>query len=80
MSSEDTTRNNTPEDSDSASDGDRIGVLGRLTKDQHRDMKLAMAFADFRTNDEFVVAAVVEKTRAVLKKRRAADRAEGRAA
>ena len=57
--------------------GDRIAVLVRLLPEKHRKMRLAMAEAGIRTNQEFAEAAIDEKVARVSNRRGNEDRRRG---
>lgn len=59
---------------ESASEEDRIPVLVRLRPDHHRDMKLAMAHAGIRTNQDFAEAAIAAHAETLLESQRDPDR------
>ena len=69
----DSTRDTTP-----ASDGGRVQVLIRLTADEHRDMRRAMAELGVRTNQAFAATAITEKVARVFAPKAAIDGPTGR--
>jgi uncharacterized protein (DUF1778 family) len=63
---------NLPSDTESASD-DRILIGGRVAPEEAQLVDMARVVGGFRNRNDFVVAAVMEKTRSVLKRQRSSD-------
>jgi hypothetical protein len=67
------TATNLPPETESASTDDRILIGGRVSSDDARLVDAARAVAGYRNRNDFVVAAVMKETKAVLKRQRATD-------